>query len=64
MRRQALEAAIAGRWDDGEREEYRSPWTDRRVGRSWIAMAGAPDPRYTSELVESLRASAIPKLLV
>jgi pimeloyl-ACP methyl ester carboxylesterase len=64
MRRSALEVAIGRPMDDAEREEYLSPWTDRRVGRSWMALAGAADSRYTTALVEPLRASAIPKLLV
>jgi pimeloyl-ACP methyl ester carboxylesterase len=45
-------------------EEYLDPWTDARVTRSWMALAGAADGRYTVDLVSALRASAAPKLLV
>ncbi len=64
MRRKALETAIARPMTDAEREGYLRPWTDSRVARSWMAMAGAADSRYTTELVDELRASDIPKLLV
>lgn len=64
MRRTALQTAIARPLSDAEREEYLSPWTDRRIGRSWMAMAGAADARYTMELVDELRASDLPKLLI
>ena len=45
-------------------EEYLDPWFDPRVARSWMALAGAADNRYTQDLESGLRASAIPKLLV
>jgi pimeloyl-ACP methyl ester carboxylesterase len=50
----------------GETEiaEYLEPWTDPRVARSWLALAGAADNRYTLELLPGLRASTTPKLLV
>jgi pimeloyl-ACP methyl ester carboxylesterase len=35
-----------------------------RVARSWMALAGAADSRYTLELLDALRADAHPKLLV
>ena len=40
------------------------PWTDPRVARSWLALAGAADNRYTLELLPRLRESTTPKLLV
>ena len=43
---------------------YLEPWTDPRVRRSWLAMAGAAESRYTLDLVPLLRRSATPKLLV
>ena len=64
MRRDALEKAIARPMSDEERTDYLSPWTDMRVGRSWMALAGAADPAYTLELMDELRGSPIPKLLV
>lgn len=64
MRRTALEQAIHRPMGDAERDEYLSPWRDLRVGRSWMALAGAADSRYTQELLDGLRASPAPKLLV
>jgi len=63
-RRTALTAAIGRPIDGDELTEYLSPWTDLRVARSWMALAGAADPRYTLELVEDLAAAAVPTLLV
>jgi pimeloyl-ACP methyl ester carboxylesterase len=64
LRRQALETAIARPMTEAEREEYLRPWTDPRVARSWMAMAGAADSAYTLELVGALRAADTPTLLV
>jgi pimeloyl-ACP methyl ester carboxylesterase len=63
-RRAALTKAAARALSDEELEEYLSPWHDMRVGRSWMAIAGAADSRYTLELVPALRESPVPKLLV
>ena len=63
-RRTALTAAIGRPIDGDELKEYLSPWTDRRVARSWMALAGAADPRYTLELVDELAAAAVPTLLL
>lgn len=64
MRRAALDQAIARSLTTEEETEYLSPWTDERVGRSWMALAGAADSAYTMELMDELRGSSIPKLLV
>jgi pimeloyl-ACP methyl ester carboxylesterase len=40
------------------------PWTNPRIARSWLALAGAADNRYTVELLPALRESTTPKLLV
>lgn len=64
MRRQALMKAIFRPTSDEETAEYLSPWTDRRVARSWMSLAGAADSKYTLELMRELRASPLPKLLV
>lgn len=64
MRRKALETAIARPMSDDERTDYLSPWTDPRVGRSWMSLAGAADSTFTLELMDELRSSPIPKLLV
>jgi pimeloyl-ACP methyl ester carboxylesterase len=63
-RRGALEAAIGRPIGGEELAEYLSPWTDLRVARSWMALAGAADPRYTLELVGDLAAAAVPTLLL
>ena len=44
--------------------EYLDPWTDPRVARSWLALAGAADNRYTQEMLPALLQSRTPKLLV
>jgi pimeloyl-ACP methyl ester carboxylesterase len=63
-RRTALTTALARPADEEELREYLSPWTDMRVARSWMCIAGAADSRYTLELVDALRADPHPKLLV
>lgn len=63
-RRQALTAALARPATEDELADYLAPWEDLRVARSWMALAGAADSRYTGELVDSLRDSQTPKLLV
>jgi len=63
-RRGAIAAALARPADEAEIDEYVDPWTDPRVSRSWLALAGAADARYTLELVPLLAASAHRKLLV
>lgn len=64
LRAEALAKAIARPLDDAERDEYLAPWRERRVARSWMALAGAADSRYTLELVEPLRRAAVPTLLL
>jgi len=63
-RRTALTAAIGRPIEGDELAEYLSPWADLRVARSWMALAGAADPRYTLELVDELAAAAVPTLLL
>ncbi|MGW4077872.1 alpha/beta fold hydrolase [Streptomyces asiaticus] len=63
-RRQAVTAALAGAATEQRVADYLSPWTDPRVRRSWTALAGAADSRYTLDLVPALRRSAVPKLLI
>src|SRR5262245_1906386 len=63
-RRQAITAALARPASEAELAEYLDPWTDGRVARSWMALAGAADSRYTLDLVPALRRSSTPKLLV
>jgi pimeloyl-ACP methyl ester carboxylesterase len=63
-RRQSVMKALARPASEAEIAEYLEPWTDPRVARSWLALAGAADSRYTLELLPALRASTTPKLLV
>ncbi|NUP82626.1 MAG: alpha/beta hydrolase, partial [Nonomuraea sp.] len=62
--RTAVTAALARPATEAELAGYLDPWTDLRVCRSWMALAGAADSRYTLELVPALRADRTPKLLV
>jgi pimeloyl-ACP methyl ester carboxylesterase len=63
-RRKTVTAALAGAATEQRIADYLEPWTKARVRRSWMAMAGAADSRYTLELLPTLRRSATPKLLV
>ncbi|MCP2163771.1 alpha/beta fold hydrolase [Goodfellowiella coeruleoviolacea] len=63
-RGQAVTTALARPASEAEIAEYLDPWTDPRVARSWLALAGAADARYTLDLVPALRGSNTPKLLV
>ena len=63
-RRQAITTALARPADEDEVQDYISPWTDMRVARSWMAIAGAADSRYTLELMDHIRADRRPKLLI
>ncbi|TDB81997.1 alpha/beta hydrolase [Micromonospora sp. KC721] len=63
-RRQAVTAALAGAATEQLITDYLSPWTDARVRRSWMAMVGAADNRYTREAVPALRQNPTPKLLI
>jgi pimeloyl-ACP methyl ester carboxylesterase len=63
-RREAVTTDLAGAATEQRIAEYLAPWTDPRVRRSWLAMAGAAESRYTLDLVPALQRSATPKLLV
>jgi pimeloyl-ACP methyl ester carboxylesterase len=63
-RRQAITAALHRPAGEEELQDYLSPWSDMRVARSWMALAGAADCRYTLELLDALRADQRPKLLI
>lgn len=63
-RRQSVITALARPATEAEIAEYLDPWTDPRVVRSWLALAGAADNRYTMDLLPGLRASSLPKLLI
>jgi pimeloyl-ACP methyl ester carboxylesterase len=63
-RRQAITTALLRPASEAELQDYLSPWSDMRVARSWMAIAGAADSRYTLELLDRLRADRHPKLLI
>lgn len=63
-RRQAVTRALAGAATEPLITDYVDPWTDGRVRRSWMALAGAADNRYTLDLVPALQRSTTPKLLI
>lgn len=63
-RRQSVIKALGRPASEAEIKEYLEPWTEPRVARSWLALAGAADNRYTLELLPALRQSSTPKLLV
>jgi pimeloyl-ACP methyl ester carboxylesterase len=63
-RRQAVTAALAGAATEERIADYLDPWADARVRRSWMALAGAADNRYTRDAVPALRQDATPKLLI
>ncbi|MGI5291689.1 alpha/beta fold hydrolase [Nonomuraea polychroma] len=63
-RRTAVSTALARPATEAELADYLDPWNDARVRRSWMALAGAADSRYTLDLVPALQADGTPKLLV
>lgn len=63
-RRESLTTALRRPVAPDEADEWLAPWNDERVARSWMALAGAADCRFTEELVGALRRSGTPKLLV
>jgi pimeloyl-ACP methyl ester carboxylesterase len=63
-RRASIVKALGRPASGAEILEYLDPWTDPRVARSWLALAGAADNRYTREMLPALLQSSTPKLLV
>ncbi len=63
-RRKSLEGAIAHPLEAEEREAWLAPWQEEDRVRSWTALAGAADARFTLELTDRLRERALPTLLV
>jgi len=64
LRREALRGTVERCLSPGEEEDYLSPWRSEDATRSWTALAAAADARYTMELVEPLKRSGLPILLV
>lgn len=63
-RRQAVASTLGGVATEQLINDYLDPWNDPRVRRSWLAMAGAAESRYTLDLVPALQRSTTPKLLI
>jgi pimeloyl-ACP methyl ester carboxylesterase len=63
-RRVSVVTALGRPASEAEIAEYLDPWNDPRVTRSWLALAGAADNRYTQQILPSLLKSRTPKLLV
>ena len=63
-RRLSVIKALGRTASEAEISEYLDPWRDPRVARSWVALAGAADYRYTLEMLPALLQSRTPKLLV
>ena len=63
-RRVSVVKALGRPASEAEILEYLDPWTDPRVARSWLALAGAADNRYTQKMLPALLQSRTPKLLV
>ena len=63
-RRKSVITALSRPASEAEIAEYLDPWTEPRVARSWLALAGAAWSHYTMDLVPALRASDVPKLLI
>lgn len=63
-RREAVTRVLAGAATESLIADYVDPWTDGRVRRSWMVLAGAADNRYTLDLIPALRRSTTPKLLI
>ena len=61
-RRVSVVKALGRPAGEAEIAEYLDPWTDPRVARSWLALAGAAENRYIQEML--LLQSRTPKLLV
>ncbi|MFE0702458.1 alpha/beta fold hydrolase [Streptomyces sp. NPDC058872] len=63
-RRRAMTQALGGAATEELITDYLAPWTEEGVRRSWMALVGAADNRYTQEAVPALRRNTTPKLLV
>ena len=63
-RAQSLARAVSRPLGDAEREMWLAPWHSEDRVRSWTAMAGAADARYTLDLVDRLRERALETLLI
>ncbi len=63
-RAQSLARGVARPLSDAEREAWLAPWHAEDRVRSWTAMAGAANARYTLGVLDRVRERALPTLLV
>ncbi|WP_253904202.1 alpha/beta hydrolase [Arthrobacter sp. Br18] len=63
-RSKATRLAVARQLSDEELADYLSPWQNPARSRSWMAMAAAADAKYTLELIQALKAAAVPTRLI
>lgn len=63
-RSKATRLAVARELSDEELADYLSPWQNPARFRSWMAMAAAADAKYTLELIQALKAAAVPTRLI
>lgn len=62
-RRKWVITALARPASEAEIAEYLDSWTEPRIARSWLALAGAAS-QFTMDLVPALRTSSVPKRLI
>jgi pimeloyl-ACP methyl ester carboxylesterase len=63
-RREAMGKAVARPLSQDEVEDYVSPRHSPARARSWMAMAAAADPQFTSDLVDGLIGRDLPTALI
>ncbi len=60
----STQKAVGRELSAAELADYLSPWIEPARHRSWMAMAGAADSRYTLDLIPALKAAGVPTRLV
>lgn len=63
-RTKTMQLTVERPLSDYEVDHYVSPWRSPARARSWMAMAGAADPRYTLNLLPALKTAAVPTRLI
>ncbi|TLM84711.1 alpha/beta fold hydrolase [Pseudarthrobacter sp. NamE5] len=63
-RTKTMQLTVERRLSLEEVDDYVSPWRSPARARSWMAMAGAADPRYTLDLLPALKTAAVPTRLI
>jgi pimeloyl-ACP methyl ester carboxylesterase len=63
-RTKTMQLAVERPLEPEEIDDYVRPWRDPARARSWMAMAGAADSRYTLDLLPALKSAAVPTRLI